>query len=367
MEQSRSHSPLHRIWAGVKASIAWVQSVIHRVQALWPARALARYGVARGGLLSGGIAYSALFSIAAAATIAWTVFMTVLGSNAEFKAQVIEAVNEVLPGFFTNPADPSSTGLIDPDSLVLSSVITPASVIAALVLLWTAISMITSISGSIRAMFGMNAMKENVVLVYVRALGGFLVLVLGIFASASFTLVATALADKLGMGGQAASVTLRVGSVFASLVIDALVVAFLIRVVAIVRVPRRDLLLGCLVAALGTSAIRMLGTTVVGSVSENRLLASFAALATLLLWLNISARILLMAAAFMANPPRPAPVESADQIHAAETPNYVSLTAPHTLTWPHDPLTGSLIGDHHAPTHPPTPDETTTADSAASN
>ena len=51
---------------------------LERVAAWWrvtrPARALARFGSAGGGLLTGGIAYATLFSLFAALTLGWTVF-----------------------------------------------------------------------------------------------------------------------------------------------------------------------------------------------------------------------------------------------------------------------------------------------------
>ena len=315
-----------------------------RIQDLRIMRGLSRYGIAKGGLLAGGIAYSALFSIAAALTIAWSVFMALLGSHDELREQVIQGVNSVLPNLLE---DGSGKGLINPNSLVLNSAFTPASVIAAGVLVWTAMSMIEALAGSIRAMFGLTVMKENAVLKYVRSLGGFAVMALGILLSSVFTVAAgtagEALTHWMNIDGGAVALLVRGATLLASLVIDASIVAFLVRVVAVVRVPGRDMLLGSGIAAVFLMIVRYLGTSAVGSVSNNRLLVSFAALATLLLWLNLSARILLMSCAFMANPPRNQSVGSAEDIHGKETPNYVTQSVSETLKWPRNPVTGSLI------------------------
>src|SRR5690625_1137400 len=66
-------------------------------------RGLARYGKARGGLLAGGITYSALFSVFAALTVGYTVFMTVLGGNTELRQTVLDSVDDTLPGVIDTP------------------------------------------------------------------------------------------------------------------------------------------------------------------------------------------------------------------------------------------------------------------------
>ena len=62
-----------------KALFAWWQHTR-------PTRANARFGARGGGVLTGGIAYAALFSVFAALTIGYTIFMAVLGDNDELRA-----------------------------------------------------------------------------------------------------------------------------------------------------------------------------------------------------------------------------------------------------------------------------------------
>ena len=329
----------------VRAAFDKINAIVERVQELRILRFFTRYGGAKGGLLSGGIAYSALFSIAAGLTIAWTAFIAVLGKDAELREQVLQSIDSALPGIIDT--GDGHGGIIDPNSLVLQSAVTPASIIAAVVLLWTAMSTMGAFASSIRAMFGIQKVTENPILLNLRNLGGFVVLAVGIASSsvlsAANSNVGTTILDWMGIEGSAARYVIRVGSLLISIAVDALIIAFLVRVMSGVRVLRRDLVIGSVIGGLVMSILRILGTSVVGSVSDNALLASVAAIATLLLWLNLCARMVLMVAAFMANPPRPTKINSPEDLHLKETPNYITLSKPSTLEWNFNPVTGDIM------------------------
>ena len=107
---------------------------------------------------------------------------------------------------------------------------------------------------------------------------------------------------------------------------------------------------GAAIGALAFGVLRQVGTSAVGSVSSNPMLASFAALVVLILWLHLASRVVLYVCAWMANPPRPQAVDHPDELHAGQTPNYVTLSVPATLAWPRQSLTGTLEVDSTA--HP---------------
>ena len=68
--------------------------------------------------------------------------------------------------------------------------------------------------------------------------------------------------------------------------------------------PWRDLRWGAVIAGVGIGVVRILGTEVVaGSVNKNPLFTSVAVIVTLLVWVNLIARIVLLAAAWTADPP----------------------------------------------------------------
>lgn len=333
---------------------------LQRLTAWWKqtrvARGLARYGAANGALLTGGIAYSALFSIFAALTVAFSVFSAVLGTNAQLQQAVLDALNAALPGIVATEENPD--GLITLDSLTFppsSSII--LAVIAFLVLLNTATSVMAALRSGIRAMFGIVMHTENAAVSKLRDLAGFLVLALAVVLTAALGIVVgaagSAIADAVGLGDNpVAQFFLRLAGHLVALGVDFLVMLFLVRGLAGARAPRRDLLVGALVVAGAAGLLRFLGTSVVsGTVSANKLLAPFAAIIVLLLWVNLLVRVLLMVCAWTANPPAPPEVEKEEITHATETPNYVTESDPHTLEWDHDPLTGRI-----RPVPPPEPE-----------
>ena len=114
---------------------------------------------------------------------------------------------------------------------------------------------------------------------------------------------------ELGWGG-ASTVAVGVAGALVAFVVDAAVFVLVVRVLADEHPPRRDLLRGAAIAAAGIGVVRILGTSVVaGSATKNPVLASFAVVVTLLVWVNLIARIVLLAAAWTANPPpQPSPV-----------------------------------------------------------
>lgn len=335
--------------AKIKALLSWYKD--SRL-----GRFLARYGVQRGALLAGGISYTALFSLFAALAIGITVFMALLGSNEQLRESVFKAINSAMPGLITVGG---KEGLVDPESLVLSSPFTLAGLIALISLLLSATRVMQALKVSIRDMFGITVMPVSALSDKLRDAEGFVVIALSVLATAAVGVVASTAGGTIfaaiGLPGGIGSFLIRVLVLAGAALIDAGVFWMLVRFIAAVKVPKADLLKGLVVFALGAGILRWAGTSLVASVSDNPLLASAAALVTLLLWVNLLARVTLMVCAFMANPPRPAIPANREHIHADETPNYISVTYPHTLAWPHQSLTGAIEPD---PKHDPLTIET---------
>lgn len=320
---------------------------MHKIMGLRLLRAFQRYGAAKGAMLSGGIAYSGIFSIAAALTIAITVFMAVLGQNDELRETVFAGVNDAMPGILQTAEDPE--GLINPESLILDTALNPASIIAAGALLWTALSVMNALKMSLRAMFGIARLPETFLILKARDLVAFLGLALGVLVGSVLTTTAGTMAgtilEFIGIEGSIGQWLVRIGSLTVAFLVDFTVIVLLFRFTAGARPLRKDLFMGAALGAIGTSVVRFLGTSVIGSVSDNPVLAPFVAIATLLLWVNFVARIVLIAAAFAANPPAPAKVTVPESIHADETPNYVTMSVPETMSWNHEPFTGIIVPD----------------------
>lgn len=319
------------------------------------ARGLARYGAVNGPLLTGGIAYSALFSIVAALTVAFSIFTAVLGGDAQLQRAVLETLDEALPGIVK--ADDSSSGLISPSDLQFSA---SGSILVAIVtfllLVNSATAVMAALRAGIRAVFGIIMPAENAVVAKLRDLAGFLALALAVVLTAALGIAVgaagSAIAEAVGLADNpVAQVLVRALGFGVALAIDAVVVIVLVRVLAGARPPRRDLLQGALVVAVAAGVIRFFGTTAVGAVPAA--FAPFAAIIVLLLWVNLIVRVLLMVCAWTANPPAVPEIDPDQVTHAAETPNYVTETEPETLDWDHDPQTGRIRPE----SPPPSPNE----------
>jgi membrane protein len=143
-----------------------------------------------------------------------------------------------------------------------------------------------------------------------------------ILTSAAASVVAQAVnreVEQLIGTSAAVRVLLTTGAAAVGVVLDALLVFLVIRVVAHVRPERtRDLVLGCLTAGLVASGLRWLGTSLVaGTATRSVLLASYAALATVLVLVNLVSRVLLLVCAWMYDPARVDELAHAErEVHA---------------------------------------------------
>ena len=329
------------------------ETVVDRAMTVWEKvqnsrlfRVNKRYGTARGALLAGGISFSALFSIFAALALGWTAFTLTLGGNDELRETVIGAVNDAMPGIISTP---EADGLVSPDQLMVSTALNPGSIIAVGVLLWTASSVMNNLRLSIQAMFGITQPPENFLKGrLLKPIVGFVTLAVAVLVTAVASIMVNTLGsqvlDLLGIEGRTGTYLLRGGTLLASFLIDMAVFVMLIRFTASVRAPRRDLLSGAAIGALGSGVLRLLGTSAVGAV-DDPLLASFAAIGTLLLWVNLLARLMLYVSAYIANPPLPEVADDPDELRFNERPNYITESVPETKQWPHQSITGVIDVD----------------------
>lgn len=293
---------------GPARGVGWIVGRARRALAWWQttraARANARFGAAGGGVLAGGIAYAALFSVFAALTITYTVFMAVLGGDTALRTRVLRSVSATFPGLIDIG---SGSGLVKPVDLVLSAGLNVAGVVAVGVLIMSATSALGALRTAVRAMFDERGPAGNVVTGTLQQLAGLAGMAFAVLASSVLGIALTGAAGWLlrlvGLGG-GVGVFSSVLGVLIAFVVDAATFVLVVRVLAHVHPPWRDLRQGALLAATGIGIVRLLGTSVVaGSTSRNAVLASFAVIVTLLVWINLIARVVLLAAAWTANPP----------------------------------------------------------------
>lgn len=324
-------------------------------------RALARYGYQRGRLAAGGISYMALFSIAAAVAVGWTIFAHLFARDPELQSSVAQAVNQLLPGVIADPAT-GTKGLLDPAELEIGRGNLIAGIVAFCIAVYSASRVVRYLSDGIRSMFGLLAYPKNLLKVYPRYLLGLVLLTSSVFATAALSLASNWLDNWLTETLKLShslrdSLTFDTASILIPLVVDFVTFALTVRFVAAVRVPKRALLLGATAFALAAAVLREASELVVNS-STNPLVIAAATVGTLLLWVNLLARTALICCAWMANPPAVVARVTPEEINSSATPNYVTLSEPSTLQWPYHPISGDLIPASRVPSGPlPLPDD----------
>jgi membrane protein len=124
-------------------------------------------------------------------------------------------------------------------------------------------------------------------------------------ASAVITYLATfgvsILTDLFGRpaDGPVASVLTGVIGVLVVFILDAAAIAVLFVVLSGIRPPARALWSGAILGAIGLTVLQQLSGLFVGGAGSNPLLASFASLIALLLWVNLSSQVILIATAYI--------------------------------------------------------------------
>ncbi len=313
----------------------------------WPtsriSRAVARYFGRDADLMASGLALTILVSLTAALTVGLTIFMALLGSHEELRNSIFDSINSAFPGLLSTA---TTDGLVDPEIFIAESAFTLTSIIAFLVMTWTGLSLVGRMGNALRMIFGIAVTPEAFHITLLRNLAGAMGLVLSLILASGLGIIVdfsdSHLLNFLGLGGSVVGAFLiRASSYIIPFIVHMWVGWLLIRVVAGIRVPSVDLRQGLILMAITSTLLRILGTGVVTSVS-GPILATATTLITLVLWINVQMRATLFIAAWMANPPRPFPLSSVDEMRFTECPNYVTMSKPETLKWSFHELTGHL-------------------------
>ena len=279
-----------------------VRELIRRITAWALARKLVRaflhYTEHRGPLLADAITYRALFSIFAAVLLGFTITASWLAGNPGAMQRLATAVDAVVPGLI------GEGGLVDPAAIAAPAGLTIAGVVAVVGLVGAALGAITSTRTALRTLA--DQVHDDVFFVWVllRDLGLALAIAIGIAASAGATFLIGQLADMVaGWAGPAAAgaatLAAQAAAVVVVFVLDAVIVVLVFVVLSGVKAGVRAIVPGALLGAIGLTVLQQLSSLFVRGATSNPLLASFASLIALLLWINLSAQVLLIASAYI--------------------------------------------------------------------
>lgn len=280
-----------------------------------PVRAWQHYVQSRGNVLAAGIAYFAVFSLFPALVIGFTVFGFLLGGNQALQDQVVTSIDDVLPGVL------GPDGLVTVEQLQRTDVLSVTGSLGLLLLLYTGLGWLDAMRQGVRAMFDQPFLDDNIVKKKLRDLLVLASLGLAVLVSVVVSLVVNASADfvlsLLGLATSALGALLLTGlGLLVVLAADTVIFLLLFRVLSGLEMPWRVLLEGALLGAAGLGLLKLLGGQLLGAAGGgNPVLAAAGVVGGLLVWLNLVARLTLLAASFAATdaadagtlPARPGP------------------------------------------------------------
>ncbi|MBM7830818.1 membrane protein [Agromyces cerinus] len=266
---------------------------------LKPARAFLLYLERHGAMLADSVTYRVLFSIFAGVFLGFAIAGIWLSGNPDALDALVETVDAAIPGLF------GEGGLIAPGDVVQPLTLSIAGILALVGLIGAAIGAI----GSLRTAFRRLGSQPDDQTFFVWVMLRDLLLAIGFgaaFAAAAAVTVfsTTALGTMLGWLGISShdavfDASSRFVTISVTFVIDALLIAIMFRVLSGMRPSARSLWSGALLGAVGLSVLQVLSGLFVGGATSNPLLASFGSLIALLIWLNLSSQVILIAAAYI--------------------------------------------------------------------
>ena len=286
----------------MKGIIASVKLLVARIMKLRAVRVFQLYSTKNGGILAGGLSLTLLYSVFAGLYVGFAVLGIVISSDKQFETAVVRTLSNSVPGLI----DTGNGGAINLKDLFKSHVLTWTSVIALVLVLVTALSWFSSARAAVRLFFELPPDTTFFVILKLKDLA--LVIGFGIvtIASAALSLFSTSALDLLfGLVGidhhsPFATLVARVVGLLLVLAIDTVTLAALYRVLAATRIPFRRLVFGSLLGAIGLGVLKVLGATIVGGAGRNPLLASFAVVLGLLVWMGLVCQVILIAATWIA-------------------------------------------------------------------
>lgn len=262
------------------------------------ARAWLLYAEKHGPALADGITYRALFSVFAAVLLGFSVAGLWLAGNPEALAALVSAVDAVVPGLVGHG------GIVDPADIRAPTGLTIAGVVSLAGLIGAALGAIGSLRVALRTLAGRLADEVLWYGVILRNLGLAAGIAIAFAVTATVTVVSSVGVSSLAslLGAERSDLATWIERILAALIVyalDVVVIAGLFAVLSGVRSPAKVLWSGAALGAVGLLVLQQLSSLFVGGARANPLLASFAALIALLLWLNFSAQVVLLASAWI--------------------------------------------------------------------
>ena len=279
-----------------------IPAIIARVMKLKPVRVFQHYSSSGGPLMASGLANQGLFATFAGLWVGFSVIGLVIAGDPSLRASLVDTIANALPGLIKSG---DGDGAIDPDLLLKANILNWTGALALVGLLFTAIGFLASAREAVRRIFAIAPDSTNFALLKLKDLGLAVGFGAALIVSTVISTVSTSalgwLLDLTGIGSDSTAGTIggRIVGLIVALIIDTAVLAALYRVLAGIPIPLRRLLGGALIGGVALGALKLLGGLLLGGASNNPLIASFAIIAGLLIFLNLVCQVILVSAAWI--------------------------------------------------------------------
>ncbi|RKO24979.1 YihY/virulence factor BrkB family protein [Pseudarthrobacter phenanthrenivorans] len=285
----------------VPTVMAMFQWLLARLNALRPMRAFRHYNLQHGPLMSAGIGFNMFFSITGLLTTGFSIAGLVLRSQPALLDTIVSSVAQSAPGLLKVSG---GEGLVDPQDLLNPDGLGWTATIAAAVTVFTSLRWIAGMRDGLRGVLELPPLLVNPVLLKLRDAGTLLLLGVALVISAGASLVFGTAAgwvtdflrlDEVVAGPLTTSVKIAV-----PLVLSWVTAVIMFRLAGSLKLSRRALLEGTILAALGTSILQIFSTELLAGAGRNPILAPFAIIIGLLIWFNLVSQVYLIAAGWSA-------------------------------------------------------------------
>ncbi|MBX7442843.1 MULTISPECIES: YihY/virulence factor BrkB family protein [unclassified Arthrobacter] len=284
-----------------QALMALVQWTTARLNVLRPMRAFRHYSLQHGPLLSAGIGFNMFFSITGLLATGFSVAGLVLRGQPALLDTIISSVATSAPGLLKINGAP---GLVDPKDLLDPNGLGWTAVIGSLVTVVTSLRWIAGVREGLRGVLELPPVLVNPVILKLRDAGTLLLLGVALVTSAGASLVfgtaAGWVSDFLHLDETVAGPLTTSVKITVPLVLNWVTALVMYRLAAALKLSRRALLEGTILAAVGTTVLQVFSTELLAGASRNPILAPFAIVIGLLIWFNLVSQVYLVSGGWAA-------------------------------------------------------------------
>jgi len=276
-----------------------IKSVIAWVLRLRVVRAYLLYSERRGPMLADSVTYRALFSVFAGLLLGFSIAAIWLAGNPDAWKPILDAIDSAVPGLVGPDGVVKDPTEIEPAGFTITGIISLVALIGA------ALGAIGALRTAVRSIAG--TVQDDVLFVWVilRNLALALGIAVAFIAAAAVTFLARIglgfVTDLLGLADDSviAEWSIRVVSLLVVYALDVALIIGIFLLLSGLRAPAKAMWGGALLGGIGLVVLQELSSLFVGGATSNPLLATFASLLALLIWMNLSSQVILISCALI--------------------------------------------------------------------